>query len=219
MRSVAVWLVCSASALSGGCVILDAVDGSGKITTESRPVAGFSEVSLSGIGQAVIEQTGTESLTVTTDDNLLPYVRTEVRGSTLELALKDGMTSLRPSSGIVFHVTAKTLEHLRVSGSGEADVKSLVTSRLQAEISGSGDVKAQGMADDLVLRISGSGSYQGADLKTRRADVRISGSGDGVVNATDTLDVNVSGSGSIEYSGNPRVSEHVSGSGSIRQVR
>jgi hypothetical protein len=64
--------------------------------TEPRTVPGFSAVSLSGSGQVTIEQTGRESLTVTTDDNLLPYIKTDVKGNTLELGLQDSILNLTP---------------------------------------------------------------------------------------------------------------------------
>ena len=75
------------SVILGGCMF-NGIPGSGKIVTEPRTVSGFSTVSLSGNGQVLVEQTGTESLTVTTDDNLLPYVKADVHGGTLELGTK-----------------------------------------------------------------------------------------------------------------------------------
>ena len=210
-----------AGLLVGCCVfvsacMLNAINGSGKIVTEPRTVSGFFAVDLSGSGHVVIEQTGTESLTVTTDDNLLPYIKTEVHGSTLELGTKD-MTNVSPTEDIIFKLTVKNLEGLEISGSGKADVKGLVADRLQVRISGSGDVSGQGTAHDLELRISGSGSYRGQDIKSQRATVGVSGSGNAVVSASDTLKADVSGSGTVEYVGEPQVSQNISGSGSVRR--
>src|SRR6476646_6158368 len=110
MANLRACLLISCSVLLGGCMF-DAIGGSGKIVTEPRTVSGFSGVSLSGSGQVIVEQTGSESLTVTTDDNLLPYIKTEVHGSTLELGTKD-MTNVRPSNDIVFKLTVKNLDEL-----------------------------------------------------------------------------------------------------------
>ena len=209
--------------LAIGCCVflsacmLNAIAGSGKIVTEPRNVSGFSTVSLSGSGQVLIEQGGTESLTVTTDDNLLPYVKTEVHGNTLELGFKDPMTNIQPTNDILFTLKVKTLEGLEISGSGKADVKGLAQDRLQVRISGSGDVAGQGTANDLELRISGSGSYRGQDIKSQRATVGVSGSGNAVISASDTLKADVSGSGTIEYVGEPQVTQNISGSGSVRR--
>jgi hypothetical protein len=56
--------------------------GSGQLTTESRPVSGFTKVELSGTGELTIEQTGTESLTISAEDNILPRLTSEVSGDT-----------------------------------------------------------------------------------------------------------------------------------------
>jgi hypothetical protein len=217
MHSIRASLLISCSVMSGACVF-DSVAGSGKIITEPRTVSGFSAVSLSGSGRVIIEQTGMESLTVTTDDNLLPYITTDVKGNTLELGLNDSMTQLRPTQGIVFRLTAKTLEGLDISGSGKADAKGLDPDHLRITISGSGEVSAQGTANYLDLRISGSGGYRGEDMRSKRATIGVSGSGGAVIAASETLRADVSGSGSIEYVGDPQVSQHVSGSGSVHHA-
>ena len=216
MHNLRACLLLSVGVGIGACVI-NAVSGSGNITTELRTVPSFSNVSLSGSGQVILEQTGTESLTVTTDDNLLPYIRTEVKGNTLELGFKDLMTNLRPTHDIVFKLTVKTLEGLDISGSGRVDAKGLNPGPLTIGISGSGEVSAEGTVDDLGLTISGSGNYRGEHMRSKRATIGISGSGGALVAASEQLKADVSGSGSIEYVGDPQVSQHTSGSGSVRK--
>lgn len=216
MHIIRASLLTSCVLFLGACAF-DSIGGSGKIITEPRTVAGFSRVSVSGSGQVTIEQTGTESLSITTDDNLLPYIRTEVRGDTLELGFTNAMTNLSPTHDIVFKLTVKNLEGLEVSGSGQADAKTVNLDRIQVKISGSGDVSLQGTANDLDLSISGSGGYRGEDLKSKRAEVGISGSGRAVIAVDELLDASVSGSGSIDYIGNPQVTQHLSGSGSVNR--
>lgn len=216
MPDVRCWWLAGCGVFAGACMFTG-IAGSGKVVTEPRTVSGFSAVSLSGSGRVIVEQTGTESLTVTTDDNLLPYIRTEVHGDTLELGTKDPMTNLNPTEDIVFKLTVKKLDDVRISGSGEADLKNLTENQLQVRISGSGDMTGQGSVDDLDLRISGSGSYSGQNLKSKRATVGVSGSGSVIVSASDSLDASVSGSGSVEYVGDPQVTQNVSGSGSVHR--
>jgi hypothetical protein len=55
--------------LLAGCTI---TRGSGQLSSESRQVSGFTKVELSGSGELKIEQTGTESLTISAEDNVLP---------------------------------------------------------------------------------------------------------------------------------------------------
>src|SRR5215471_5120296 len=170
------WSLCLmlTSLLAAGCGPV--VAGSGKITTEPRNVSGFSAVSLNGSGRLVIEQTGSESLTVTGDDNLLPYIETYVSGKTLTIGEKSG-TNITPSKDIVFRLTVKSLDNIDISGSGAADVKGVQGHALKVGISGSGEVSAEGAEDELNIGISGSGRYRGDTLRTKQARVDISGSG------------------------------------------
>jgi hypothetical protein len=216
-RMQRLWSSCLilASVLAGGC-FGPIVTGSGKVVTETRNVSGFSAVSLEGSGRLVIEQTGTESLTITGDDNLLPYIESSVSGKTLTLGEKDG-TSISPSKDIVFKLTVKSLNNIDISGSGTADAKGLQAQALKVDISGSGEVSADGAADELNLGISGSGRYRGNTLRSKRARVDISGSGSAVLAVSEKLDANVSGSGSIEYIGDPQIQQDISGSGSVRK--
>jgi hypothetical protein len=216
MANVRAYVLMGGSVFLSGCM-LNGIPGSGKIVSEPRTVSGFSTVSLSGSGQVLIAQTGTESLTVMTDDNLLPYIKTEVHGNTLELGTKDPMTNLNPTKDIVFKLTVKKLDGLDVSGSGQADLEGLTQDQLRVRISGSGDVAGQGAADDLDLRISGSGSYRGSELKSKHATVGVSGSGSAVINASETLNANISGSGTVDYVGEPHITQNISGSGSVRR--
>jgi putative autotransporter adhesin-like protein len=200
-----------------GACNFNSVSGSGKIVTQPRSVSGFSAVSLSGGARLIVEQTGTETLTVTADDNLLPYIKTQVSGNTLELGTQDPLKTLRPSDEIVFTLTVRQLEGLEISGSGSVEAKRLSSSRLGIEISGSGEVAAQGAINDFNLTVSGSGEYEGELLRSQRANVKISGSGAALVAAAESLNAAVSGSGSVEYIGDPKVTQQISGSGSVRR--
>ena len=53
-------------------------NGSGNVTSESRDVSGFDEVELRGVGNLSIRQTGSESLSVEAEEDVLPKIRTEV---------------------------------------------------------------------------------------------------------------------------------------------
>ena len=214
MRKVQGSLAVVFCAWLAGCV---GIRGSGNVINESRNVSGFSSVSIGGSGRLLIEQTGTESLTITADDNLLPYIKAEVGGNHLFLGLKDSLTNISPTTEITYKLTVKNLRDLDVSGSGTADAKGVQADTLKIGISGSGKVSAQGGAEDLEINISGSGEYQGESMHSQRAQVDISGSGSAVVAASNKLDAVVSGSGSVAYVGNPQVNQRISGSGSVRK--
>ena len=215
LRALFVAFLC-ATAIVAGCngIGQPTIRGSGVVASETRDVAGFSQVSVSGSGIVLLEQTGAESLTVEAEDNLLPVLETRVYNGVLHLGWKKNV-NVRTTKPVRYHVTVKDLRAVDVSGSAAVRATGIDTDKLTSEISGSGSAKLSGRADDVDLGVSGSGSYDAAALRSRSVKINISGSGEAVVNASDRLDVNVSGSGSVRYVGTPAVSQHVSGSGSI----
>jgi Putative auto-transporter adhesin, head GIN domain len=188
--------------------------GSGNVVTETREVSGFTKVDLSGTGEVTINKTGTESLSISAEDNILPRLTTEVNDGTLTLGTKRG-TAIFPTKPITYTVTVKDLTGLTVSGSGTVRIPNLETSALAIKISGSGTITANGTVNDQDLEISGSGRYEADQLTSKKVRADISGSGTASVLATDTLDVTISGSGTVSYSGNPQIMQNISGSGRL----
>jgi hypothetical protein len=191
-----------------------ATAGSGQLATQSRQVSGFTSVELTGVGELSIEQTGTESLTVSAEDNLLPLLTSKVEGDTLILGKKPN-NRIVTTKPITYTLTMKDITGLAVSGSGTINAPKLSTDALRIEISGSGMITTAGNADDQSLEISGSGRYLADGLTTKTTTAEISGSGTASVVASDALDVKISGSGTLTYSGNPQVTQTVSGSGRL----
>ena len=208
-----------ASGCGNGCVREDhggpIVLGSGHVTTESRQVAKFTSIRLESSANVEIDRTGTESLSVTGDDNLLAFFTSEVKDGTLYLAYAKDKSFQGKLP--VYRVTVADLRDIQIRGSGDLQVASFDGAALSASIAGSGDMRLAGRTDDLTLSIAGSGNIDAAGLKAKRAQVSISGSGDATVNATDALDVRISGSGDLRYLGAPKLTQNVSGSGSVRQ--
>jgi len=218
----------------------DVIVGSGNVVTEDRPVSDFNRVSLTSVGQVIITQGEGESLTVETDDNLMRYIKTEVKNGTLILGFTDEVKnkSIRPSERIVFNLSAKDITALDVSGAGDINASSLDADRLEVVIGGAGDVDIGSLtADELVVRISGAGDaelagqvveqniaisgagdYRATDLESQATIVEVSGAGDATLWATDTLDVRISGVGSVEYYGSPSVTQNISGVGKLTSL-
>jgi hypothetical protein len=231
-------LLASAAFLAGCGLNHPTFRGSGITVTEARAAAGFSSIDVSGFGEVRIEQTGTESVIVEAENNLMPLLVTTVENGRLKLGSKQNV-DLRPTRPVIFRVTVNRLDAVSISGSGDIIIPSLRTDALSARISGSGNMRIAGLeaarfrgeisgageahvaghADDVGLHISGSGAYYAAGLECRTADISISGSGSATVNASRELSVQVSGSGSVQYLGEPRINTHVSGSGSVSHAR
>jgi predicted small secreted protein len=215
------------------------IQGSGNVITEARQVSNFDSVDLSGSGQVIVTQNGSESLSVETDDNVMEYVKAEVEGGTLKLGLVTGTqtgVNIQSFSRLVFYVGVDNLKSLTVSGSGSVkssrvktdsleakvsgsggiQIADLSTGEVKADISGSGKIDLAGNVTGQQITIGGSGNYLGGDLCGESVKVSVSGSGNGTVCATERLDADVSGSGSVNYYGQPSsINRSSSGSGKI----
>jgi Putative auto-transporter adhesin, head GIN domain len=189
---------------------------SSDVTSESRDVSGFDEVELNGVGNLSIEQTGSESLTVEAEEDVLPKIRTEVEGDRLIIGPEPG-SSIHTSDPINYTLTVEDLSALEVSGSGDIEAEGISTEALTVRISGTGDVEISGKADSQEIEISGSGDYRAENLESKEATVEVGGSGSAIVNVSDELEAEVSGSGSVEYTGDPAVERDVSGAGEVKK--
>ncbi|HLY26048.1 MAG TPA: DUF2807 domain-containing protein [Aggregatilineales bacterium] len=189
---------------------------SGTINSESRTVSGFSAVSLETSGGLSISVTGTESLTISADSNVLPLLTSDVSGNRLTLGTKPNTKfQCEGQCPIRYVLTMKDLNDLVLDGSGNVTISGLAASNFSATINGSGGITAQGKADNLIVNVNGSGSFDGKALSATTATVNDSGSGNVVVQVSDKLNATVSGSGSVRYIGNPTVNSNVNGSGSV----
>ena len=195
---------------NGGTV----VHGSGHAVTQSRPVTGFSAVHVAGSGSILIDRTGTESLSITADDNLLPLFTSAVKDGVLNLGIAKGKSF--QGKAPVYRITAANLRDIEIAGAGEVTANDLEGNSLSVKIGGSGDVRLAGQINTLTVSVAGSGNLDASALKAKSATVAVAGSGDVTINASDTLDARVSGSGEVRYLGSPKVTTKVSGSGSVK---
>ncbi len=215
------------------------VSGNGNVHEENREISNIHEVRTSGSIDVEIRSGDNYSVIVQNDENLLPYVITDVDNGVLNIHYKDGYSVMRDHAKVI--VTAPTLEKLSSSGSADINSVGVIKNSNQIEIStsGSGDIKAEvdaplvkvsgsgsgditlsGRTKDFNCRISGSGDVKCANLKSENAVIHISGSSDVHVFASVSLKVNIAGSGDVYYAGNPASPEiHISGSGSAKAVQ
>ena len=217
-----------------------ATSGSGRSASETRNVAEFQAITLSGAMDLVVRQGAQQQVQVQADDNLLPLLETLVettkQGSTLVVRWKRG-EGLRYRSKVLVTVVVPKLTAVGSSGSGDIRVETFNTPALQVSLSGAGDAKLDGLTtDDLAVRISGSGNVVGkgaatrlavsisgsgdvalADMRSDDVAIRIAGSGNVAVNAQKTLSVNIAGSGDVSYMGNAALTSKIAGSGSVKK--
>jgi len=212
------------------------VTGDGRVVSQAREVGEFNQVSVSGSGDLFVSQGGEESLSIETDENLLPLIKSEVSHGRLWIGSEN--VNLRPSKTIRYNLKLKNLNALdlsgsvnataptvkaenlalQISGSGRIEVPQLQAKVLSVHISGSGDTTAAGEVERQDIHISGSGSHLAPELACSQAEAQISGSGHATLRVKDALSAHISGSGTVEYYGSPQVTREISGSGQVRHL-
>jgi len=216
-----------------------------------RHLSGFASIKIAGPFEVHLTQGPVESVKFEAPGDIpLERIITVVDGSVLKIHQRHDNWSQGHKSWyseksvwhnhkkIVVYITAKDLDAITVSGSGnvvfneglstislklrlrgsgslqgKVDVKIL-----ESRISGSGNVKLSGSAENSTVRVVGSGNFTGRDLVTATSAVHVSGSGKAQVNASDKVDAAVRGSGDVNYTGTAKiVNSSKSGSGVINR--
>lgn len=210
--------------------------GSGNVITETRDANAFNAISVDYPAQITITQGKTESVAIEAEDNLLPDLRTQVRGDTLQIFYQlSGDKHINPTKPVKIRIVVKDLKdvefssagdltldgiqtdklNISVSGAGNLKVNDLTARSFSVDLSGAGSMSASGEADDFNLIISGFGSFNGKDLHNKTARVDLSGAGSATLWVDDSLDAQISGAGSVNYYGSPTVTKQIAGVGGV----
>jgi len=221
-------LVCLAS-----CIRLHAIEGNGNVTMENRNVSPYSEVRSEGSFNVYISYDIVQSVKVEAEENLLPYIETDVHGSTLIIKTRDHR-NIENNYPIRIYIKTPTIGNIELSGSGMINCDSVnasylnlhlsgsgdmsviaLSNKIKAHVSGSGEINLRGIANETDFDINGSGDIHSYNLQQDTCFADISGSGDMYVYVVKFLDVRISGSGKVHYQGNPVVNTSITGSGMV----
>ncbi len=238
MVALTILLVTLACNVSVGGLGRRTVRGSSRVIEETREIGAIDSVELATLGTLTIEVGADESLRVEAEDNLLPYIDTEVRGGTLVIDV-DPDTNLRNTRPIAYSLTVRELSAIRLSSSGDAEAPDLEADRFEITVSSAGDLVMGELAcgacdirlsssgdvdldavygERLNVRISSSGTLTIDDGDVERQDVRLSSSGNYNAENVDTenASVQISSSGSATVRVDGRLEADLSSSGNLR---
>ncbi len=219
---------------NGERTLFNGIVGSGHVVSEVRDVNGFEGVTINGAGEVNLSPGPAFRVEVVADDNVLPYLTTDVRGGVLILSSKPGI-SIRNTNKIKFNISIPKLSSATIKGSGSIFINgtargeklavsiegsgsikgSCDVATLKTAIMGSGGVNIQGRANSEEIRVGGSGAVDNREVSADDVTVSIAGSGDVWVTAQKSLDVSITGSGNLHYAGTVRPSVKSAGSGKV----
>lgn len=212
------------------------VVGEGPAVKESRPVSGFTKITLASSIDAEVRQGKSFSVEVEAQKNVMPNIETRLKGTELIIDIEGDVTT---NKDMKVYITLPKLEGVSLAGSGDVDLEgdfkcdklnlvlagsgdvegTLHATELKASLAGSGDVKLQGAAEKATVSGAGSGDFNGVDFESKDWHLNLAGSGDAKVKATGTLNVSLAGSGDVKYAGNPtNVKVSSVGSGEVSKL-
>jgi len=212
------------------------VRGNNNMKEVTRNVGNFDGVSVGGSFDVKLVAGKEGKVTIHAEENLIPYLVTEVRDNTLKIKWKKGI-SVNSHKRILVTVPFKEISKVALAGSGDVFTKNSVINtdklkvslagsgnmklavkamNVKTSIAGSGDIYLNGTTDSFKASIAGSGDIHAFELKAKTSNLSIAGSGGIRTSTSDMLKVSIAGSGDIYYKGNPKEDARIAGSGSLR---
>jgi len=172
--------------------------------TEKRDVSTFSAIDASSMFTITVTKGDVESLTITANEELMPYLKSEVKNGVLKLYYQENKQNRRKQykSSPEVHITMKQLQKIDLSGSCRLTVNGVFESKkFVAGLSGASSLKLEINAPEMTIGASGASkiNLQG---KTTNANIDASGSSTMHLNLQATkVGVDVSGASGISLSG------------------
>jgi len=189
--------------------------GSGNVRSEIRDLRDFNSVDVGGVFQVEITAQKDFSVEVEADDNLLQYIKTEVRGGRLEISMD---RRVKTSNPLRVRIGAPNIEKLEASGVANVTVINLKNSDFAVDTSGASKLNISGETQNLTVDVSGATEINAEDLKAVNANVDASGASRVNVNVSGELKTDASGASKINYAGTPtNVIKKTSGASSVNQ--
>lgn len=173
------------------------IQGSGKIEKQIRPLTAFTAVSSETTGRVEIIQDQQESISIESDNNIIPLIETIVENGTLKIRHQkyDLETKIL---NIIVHV--KNINSLNLSGSGTISTPYLTAKKFSINVGGSGTIQLDKLdAADLSINLGGSGGVAIQSLQNNELDLSLGGSGSfKAAGITNKLSISIGGSGRID---------------------
>ena len=212
MKKITIVFLTVCVALAAGCRWVG-VRGNGHIKTDDRTISAFTEIDAGGAFE-IEWQSGSPALHITTDENLLSYIESNVSGDTLHVRTHD---QIWPTHGIKLVISSQTRAGARIRGAVKLTAKQLTGPKFALEASGASRVSLDGNIDELLADMTGASKLEASGLQTKTAEISTTGAGDAEVAVAETLKVAITGAGKVTYSGNPTIEKHITGAGSVHR--
>lgn len=175
-----------------------AVTGSGNLVSRPFDLDGFSRIDVNDSAQVEVTR-GPFSVTVETDDNLVPRLDVSVVGDTLQIGLQEGSYN---NGTLRARVTMPELTGVTLNG-GSALRGEAAGEDLAVNLNGGSQATLTGTAGRVTVDVNGGSNVLLGDLAARDVDLSANGGSHIEINASGTVSGSANGGSNVTVTGSP----------------
>ena len=191
----------AAALLLAGCALVR-IQGSGNMTTETRAVSDFENVSVCCGMRLFLTQGEPEQLTLEAEDNVIPEIETIVSDKTLTVRFRQqfGALSYILSGPVTIRLQMPTIRNVTLSGGSQIETEQIAGEQATLEFSGaSGGEIGELLVDDVTISISGGGKVNVGTITGEMLNVNMSGGSKVTIATGSVTEQHVTGGGGSDY--------------------
>jgi hypothetical protein len=224
----AVGLILIALVMMAGCDAPETsqnpkIKGNGVVKEEKRDLPGFTGIEIVAAFEATVTLGEKPSITLQSEENLLPLVQTEVEGGRLFVKFAPGQSietthpqkativvpsldfiSGRGAARITTTVGESKSFRIEAEGASVISVNGLSTEQLDVQCDGACQVTLVGKAKNATIRLSGASKIMAEKATIESAKVEFGGACGGELFVTDSVTGLVAGASSLTIKGEPK---------------
>ena len=206
------------------------------IKEEIRTVNPFQQIEISGNIELILTQDSVRKVLISAPELLLPYIKTEIKGSKLDVYCEKGFMNskikLYVSTDSIFSLVANGASSIKstsainsstfsleLNGASKASLDLSVLKNINLDISGASYADIDGSVPNLFIEVSGASKVDADQLNAQNVKVETNGASSAKVYAIESVDADASGASSIRCEGSPKNEKKFSGPGSNITVK
>ena len=212
-----------------GCTGIKVI-GSGNLITKTFDFSDFTGIKAENGMHVELTKSGTFSVEVIADDNVMEHIQVSKSGDTLRIRPK--ANAAFRSATLTAKITMPDLYKLELSGGAHANVTGfsssndlsvkmsggshlnslatpgdITTGDANFNLSGGSHVTLSGSAASLDIEGSGGSHFNLEDFSVSNASIKLNGGSHVTIDVSGTLDVNISGGSRVSYIGQPTMGD------------
>lgn len=193
----------------------DIIDGNGQLIVQERNVRSFTNIEVAGDIDIKVIEGHDFQVKARSHSNIIPFLKTELKGETLEVSYKTGTHVINARSEVM--VTMPVLDGLHLYGDATIISSGDFEGNL-LELTGIGNgsiLLESGSYSQLEINNTGQCQIKAFNLEVDRADIVTNGNGNTEVRVNELLKATINGNGNIYYKGDPQLITNINGNGEV----